>query len=228
MNTTLKEFLEAAALKRNVNTGADPEYVKLVKNPAPPKEHTLDEAKARLAYLLRSKCEGYEFTEEHVEAIKSYIKNRIEDQSNKWFLVMGNFGSGKTYLFDVLSEWVALYKNTRKLRHQVLSVHDLKSKYKQIGDDAFTEWNSRNICIDDLGAESVTKYFGEEEDIMRRFLELRYNMRFKVTTDIITNLTPGEIAQRYGGRIESRLNEMAVQLKIGAKADGVDFRKQKQ
>ena len=227
-HTTLKEFLEAAARKRQVNTGAQPEYVKLLKDPPPPKQHTLDDAKKRLAHLLRTKCPGYSFTPEHVEAIGAYISHRVEGDAKKWFIVMGNFGSGKTFLFEVLSEWVALYNNTRKKRHQVISVHDLKSKYKQIGDEAFNEWNARNVCIDDLGAESITKHFGEEEDIMRRFLEQRYNLRHKVTTDIITNLTMDELAQRYGGRIESRLNEVGVKMKIGASIDAVDSRKQKQ
>lgn len=223
---TLKEFLENASLKRQVNTGASPEYLKAINNPPPPKEHTLDDAKKRLAQLLKTKCPGYQFTPEHVEAIRQYITHRVEGNQGKWFIVMGNFGSGKTFLFQVLSEWIALYNNTRKKRHQVLSVHDLKSKYKQVGDDAFSEWNGRNICIDDLGAESITKHFGEEEDIMRRFLEQRYNLRHKVTTDIITNLTMAELAERYGARVESRLYEVGITLKVGASVDSIDFRKQ--
>ena len=69
------------------------------------------------------------------------------------------------------------------------------------------------VVVDDLGSEPRSiKRYGSELAVVATVLERRYRMFAKAgcRTVITTNLTDAEIIDRYGDRINDRLNEMLV------------------
>ena len=97
------------------------------------------------------------------------------------------------------------------------NLHDLE---KQIitGGDFFER--PQNIVIDEIGSKDTVKCFGEAENIMETVLDMRYRayLRYGVLTVVTTNLTDKEIRERYGRRIEDRIQEMFYVCRVTGKS----------
>ncbi len=133
----------------------------------------------------------------------------------KGILLAGNVGSGKTTLIDILRKFRPAYK--RRAAQAVSMIEQAKNGTLP---DVL---HRRDLFIDELGTEK--KSYGNE--LMPHFIESRYEL-FKshgYITHFTTNMSPEEIAERYGPRIESRLWEMCNIIYLGAEAGSRDFRK---
>ncbi len=141
---------------------------------------------------------------------------------SKGLLLAGNYGSGKSVLLEVHKKMK--WKNNA---FRMVSAHEIVAKYDADGEAGIKTYLSGNLAIDDLGTEELGRYYGKQEDVLKRILELRYILfkREGKKTHATTNLDINEITERYGARIGSRLNEMFNILYLGAKADSRDFRK---
>ena len=82
--------------------------------------------------------------------------------------------------------------------------------------------HSLDLIIDDLGAEPrKTIVYGQQVYPMQDLLMRRYAAFPQAKTYITTNLTMDEIAEVYGERVRSRLEEMCDVITL----QGVDLRR---
>jgi DNA replication protein DnaC len=116
----------------------------------------------------------------------------------------GNVGVGKTIAMRVMAGAIG---------GEYLTMPDLGAKFAQ--KEAAGFWNevdsagSWDLFLDDLGAESQIKKFGNVLPV-EELLYKRYNLwqQRGVRTHITTNLTGDQFADRYGNRVRDRLREM--------------------
>ena len=62
--------------------------------------------------------------------------------------------------------------------------------------------------FDDLGAESVVKHYGQEENVMADIIISLYDKGHKGKIHVTSNLHPDELTAKYGNRAASRMMEM--------------------
>ena len=133
----------------------------------------------------------------------------------KGILLTGPIGCGKTTLLKLMQKIPTNRKN-----FGVYATRQIVSEFMQTGFETIEKYSSgnlynetrqmRSICFDDLGAETTSKYFGNDCNVMAEILLTRYDL-YKdkgLITHITTNLTAGEIESIYGNRLRSRMREM--------------------
>lgn len=74
-----------------------------------------------------------------------------------------------------------------------------------------------NVYIDDMGSEEIVREFGNTVDVIGDFVQ-RYHYRGRKRLFVTTNLTSGQINERYGGRVLDRLLEMCVVFKMSGRS----------
>jgi len=201
-----------------------------------PKALTPEALKIRFMQIAKAHVKGTYIVDDENRAIISYVFNYfaglpVDDKlcrnaptdPRKGLLLAGNFGSGKTALLDIHRQM-----NWHGKRFRTVSAHDIVAKFDAKGESGITPFlNTGNLFIDDLGAEAVGVHYGKREEVLKRVLEMRYILFTKEgkRTYATTNLSLQELAERYGGRVESRLYEMFNIVYLGDKADSRDFRK---
>lgn len=156
------------------------------------------------------------------EVIRRYGALLLDGTAEKGLFLKGECGIGKTYGCEVLAylfdmpvftpeDFAADFKECEG------NLHDLE---KQIitGGDFFER--PHNIVIDEIGSKDTVKCFGEAENIMETVLDMRYRayLRYGVLTVVTTNLTDKEIRERYGRRIEDRIQEMFYVCRVTGKS----------
>lgn len=130
---------------------------------------------------------------------------------DKGLLVYGDYGVGKSTLFDVIHEvGKVIVINTRntQLWFPRTSTINLLTRYYESQKDPASNFKLENyyrgkLYLDDLGKED--KAYNREEIIGKLLFERH---RRKVKTFVTTNEKPSAIAARYGNHIGDRLPEM--------------------
>jgi DNA replication protein DnaC len=128
-------------------------------------------------------------------------------------LLLGPVGTGKTYeaygamrqlaVFGVRAQWAAttaadLYAALRP-RHGI----DSEAEFRQFRDAPL-------LLIDDLGAERKPTEFTEEVN----FRLINYRYEHHMPTLITSNADAGQLRERLGGRVTSRLRAMCERVAI--------------
>ena len=88
-------------------------------------------------------------------------------------------------------------------------------------------WNGR-VIIDDAGREPVLSDYGIRTERFAEYIEWAYDRREKWCAGlpvITTNLSLPEIAQRYGARIDSRLVELCISVRMKGNDKRMRFKK---
>jgi DNA replication protein DnaC len=130
---------------------------------------------------------GYEGSEMIVEPLRDYL-------SGYGVCLGGPAGIGKTFLMKCL-------------RIKTYTAEHLVSEYGRKGIGYwFTMTDGYQVCIDDIGAESVSNHYGVKEELIKSVIAHREML--SVRTCLTTNLRLGEIAERYGDRTVSRIRGM--------------------
>ena len=143
------------------------------------------------------------------------IAKEMNIDLKKGLFLTGPIGCGKTTLLKLMQKFPSQRRSFR-----MFSTRQIVSEFMQSGYETIEKYSRGNlynetrqpqaICFDDLGAESASKYFGNDCNVMAEILLTRYDL-FKekgLITHITTNLTATEIETIYGNRLRSRMREM--------------------
>lgn len=133
----------------------------------------------------------------------------------KGILLSGPIGCGKTTLMKIMRQMPFKRRN-----YSIISSREIVSEFMLNGYEVLETYSRgilrdharipRNFCFDDLGAETTSKYFGNECNVMAEILLTRYDL-YKdqgIITHATTNLTADELESAYGNRLRSRMREM--------------------
>ncbi|AZI20628.1 AAA family ATPase [Chryseobacterium taklimakanense] len=133
----------------------------------------------------------------------------------KGILLSGPIGCGKTTLMKIMRQMPFNRRN-----YSVISSREIVSEFMLNGYEVLETYSRgilrdhhrhpKNFCFDDLGAETTSKYFGNECNVMAEILLTRYDL-YKdqgIITHATTNLTADELEATYGNRLRSRMREM--------------------
>ena len=127
-------------------------------------------------------------------------------------IVSGEYGCGKTSAMNVLLShpyWTAPsvfdLNNPDDVAKLNYADHPVAMDY------IFNTSNA--VLLDDLGAESVVNEYGVKRDYVSEFIS-RIHLNKNIRLFITTNLRGDELAERYSGRIVSRLKDLCVPYKF--------------
>lgn len=142
----------------------------------------------------------------------------------KGILIYGNYGIGKSLLFQILhkiGKELSVKRNDNAVWFNSISAGSFVDEYMAESKNKETAFNIKNyytgnLYIDDLGFEK--KAFNKTELFSEILFERNKN---KAKTFVTTNYKPSEITERYGERIGDRLPEMFNIIKW----EGTSFRK---
>tara|TARA_R110002153_G_scaffold32752_10_gene99089 strand:+ start:1808 stop:2440 length:633 start_codon:yes stop_codon:yes gene_type:complete len=153
----------------------------------------------------------------------------------KGLWIGGNFGSGKTQLIKTFKDakksfGVSVgFQTCVDMNMAFLKKDEFNNQVARFdGIKTFAnKFDKTQRIFDDLGEEETQILdFGNKICIMSHILSERYKGFNQGTlTHITTNLSLEQIRKEYGGRIESRINEMFNVIILGSKADSPDYRK---
>lgn len=140
------------------------------------------------------------------------------------------YGQGKTFFFDVTN-----HRYKRKTGRNLFvrtSSKDLVNLFVQEGEEALLKFIScKNLFIDDIGDEGerkVFKHYSHEMNVLRYVILKRYEFwtdkEKEWKTYATTNLSKGQIAQQYDGRVADRLSQMCYWMDFKFLKDGKSFR----
>jgi len=169
---------------------------------------------AEADYDRELKCTPYKNMVQIRKRVKGFIDNFDSDHKN--LLIYGNTGLGKTFLTNCIAREI-LNSGHTVLYYTTFSFMDMLSKYtfkyEDYPKESFAHRESLMSCelliIDDLGTE-LTNAFATEQ----LYSIVNERLLNNLSTVISTNLMPGEINQRYGERIFSRLSKDYDFIKI--------------
>lgn len=188
----------------------------------------------------KPKIKGTDFyfliTPDNKEVIKKLVRYFCgqpgELDLDKGVMLQGPCGTGKTELMKCLQLWV---DNTPR-RFRIADCRDIQKEAIKNGFEALVKYtkNSYNFknnahhrdngsityCFDDFGAENISKFYGNEVNVMLELIQDRYR-EFEDTgmkTHGTTNLRDGDlIEEKYDKRVRDRLRQMFNFVELGGK-----------
>jgi len=155
------------------------------------------------------------FTESNPEvfnAICEYGASEMEGKNRKGLFIRGACGIGKSYgvaCLAVMFKWPVIA--AKQLQAAYLSAKS-DIEFFQLVDALDFFGRPQTIVIDDVGTEDcpVMKY-GTATNVIASVLDRRYYQGFQragIRTIVTCNLTDEQLRERYGLRIDDRMNEM--------------------
>lgn len=193
---------------------------------------------------------GFELNEENskvIELVCQYLNNEPEFEKNKdkkgkelslnrglW--IYGRCGSGKT---EIVKAYRDLKKKIFKESVGFKTCVDMNIAYQRLDVDTgkaeklkgiskfLWNLNPSEKIFDDLGAEETTlKDYGNPFSVMPYIFGERHKGSKKgCITHVTTNLTPKQVGELYGDRIDSRSYEMFNMIVLGKNTESIDYRK---
>jgi DNA replication protein DnaC len=141
-------------------------------------------------------------------AISSEEQCAVNDLDlKKGILLTGPVGCGKTSLMTLLPAFMFNFQ-----RYQVKETRQIAAEFKKDGFEVIHKYGMREkaFCLDDLGVEHTSKYFGNECNTVAEILLQRYDLFANqgIITHATTNLNADELEAIYGTRVRSRLRAM--------------------
>lgn len=200
----------------------------------------------RFKEIALQKCPEFVIDDENREVINAVIawycnhesfnsmKCVIEPDLNKGIMLVGNVGTGKSLIMEILRDLhIADGKqfgiiNSRHVSRQfadegyeVIDHFGRLSVYFRHGKKKF-----RHMCFDELGAERTQKHFGNAENTMAEIILDRYDhfIHHRLMTNFTSNHTRQELETIYGDRVKSRLDQMCSFIPLGVEPDSKDRR----
>lgn len=131
---------------------------------------------------------------------------KFELDPAKGILLSGPVGCGKTSFLKLLRYLVPHQK-----QYQVIPCRNIVFAFNHLGYKTIEDYgNSSYLCFDDLGVEPTGRYYGNDCNVMGEILLSRYELflNHKMRTHASTNLNAGELEERYGSRVRSRMRQL--------------------
>ncbi len=132
---------------------------------------------------------------------------------DKGILLIGGYGCGKTSSLQVFHHiGRSIYDKTGDtfMWFRMISCNGLVNEFEGLEspkdkDNFIKKYVGGEVYFDDFGTENIASNFGKR-NLMKDILEERYLKKKKC--HLTTNLNLEEIAQKYGGRVFDRMQEM--------------------
>ena len=131
---------------------------------------------------------------------------KLNMDPDKGILLTGPTGSGKTTLLKLLKHIVPNQKP-----YKVIPTRNIVFGFNHVGYKTIEDYGSTNFfCFDDLGVEPIGRHYGKDCNVMGEILLSRHDLflETKVKTHATTNLNAGELEERYGNRVRSRMRQL--------------------
>jgi len=205
MNTSFSEFLREEAKKKGIKWNAD------VKN------LRYDDA-ANMWHEAGKSIVGSAYRDVEPELTEQLIKFLLRDKSfkgdmDRGILIVGGHGTGKTVYMKIL---LTLFTFIHHIRTPSYTGKQIEA-YMRLPEEDQRRVNLQRAFLlptflfDDLGEElNRVMVYGTEIEIGKEILTQRYN-EFTSSgsiTFITTNIHTDNLSDKYGHRVESRMNEM--------------------
>lgn len=131
----------------------------------------------------------------------------------KGIILLGNTGCGKSllmnFLFKISPTYHLVVKSALELtldaQKRGINFIERYDNVEMSTPNGFGN-KKRHLCIDDIGSETVQKYYGNEVNVIQSVLEMRYLNNAK--TFGTSNFTIKQFENAYGARVASRMKEM--------------------
>jgi DNA replication protein DnaC len=159
-----------------------------------------------------ARCNYQRNNPEVFKVICEYGAAELEHKNRKGLFIRGACGIGKSYGVKCLAAkfgWAVI--DAKQLQEAFLSTKKESEFWRLV--DAYDYFERpQMIVIDDVGTEDcpIIKY-GTATNLIADVLNRRYFQGFhrnKVRTIVTCNLSDEQLRERYGVRIDDRLNEM--------------------
>lgn len=132
---------------------------------------------------------------------------------HRGLLIKGGTGTGKTTLVQAFREY---HRHVSRSLLPIDSAAAIALEYARTG--SLERWLApRLVAIDEVGAESTARHFGNTLNVIGYLLHERYTLwqRRGVPTIITTNLNAAEMEDAYGLTIRDRAREMSNHIVLG-------------
>lgn len=152
-----------------------------------------------------------------IERIGKVSRFLVSTEYKRSLMLCGGIGNGKTTMLNAIHKAVKQLKGVEQLGYLWnLMIFSAERINEAASMPVSTQYQGICTCpwlgIDDLGCESsIVKVYGTERMPVVDLIYERYKRNPKNYDNpmiITTNLTMGEISQRYGERVADRLKEM--------------------
>ena len=132
------------------------------------------------------------------------IAEWLADNNGRGLLLYGANGRGKSIMcYNIIPTLIDYYyKQTRTFKCRANNLRSLLNS----SNDYYNAVGAKIIFIDDFGTESISNLYGEKVDVFSDIVDLAEQEK-KILV-ITTNLTTGEIKDRYGLRTFDRLQSI--------------------
>ena len=153
--------------------------------------------------VYKNDPEVYARMERNLKIARSFAENFARHTNN--LLLMGTTGTGKTHVSTAIAKAVisqgfdVLYDSAQNILND-FEKDKFKSGYNPSESASEKYLECELLIIDDLGAEFVTQF---SVSALNNLINTRQNKG--LSTIISTNLSAGELAAKYEGRIYSRI-----------------------
>lgn len=124
----------------------------------------------------------------------------------KGLLLSGPVGCGKTSLMKLLK-----HLTPHKRFYEMIPCRNVVFSFNHIGFKTIEDYGDEGFfCFDDLGVEPVGRFYTNDCNVLGEILLSRYELflNHKVKTHATTNLNAGELEERYGERVRSRMRQL--------------------
>lgn len=139
------------------------------------------------------------------------IAQWLEDNHRRGMILHGSNGVGKSLICTKILP--VIFKHYMNIQSNLELISCVKAtEIEHLFDKELPLQYSKILIIDDVGAESISSYYGTKRDFVSELVDMCEDMgRLLIIT---TNLTPNEIGERYGLRTLDRLHSITHSFTI--------------